>query len=251
MMGSYCYYDTNFTEDLSAELHVHDCMWSGECYACQSARVTFSGTSVIPVSNGTIPITVGTGSGYITLTSTNAPLGDSLRKPAWPQETIRQASPNELDSSSSEDTLDENLEDEEKSSSSEQPPIVPKRASVRHQTPARSCTNHAREKHSLKHTDVSPSDNKKLRHREVEKNRHRQLQAMVKTLSDKIPGKLDKETQVQTMKRAARYCVYLREVLNLLSNTDLKPNCLKEKFEMIYVSSCDNVEMIMSQSGSK
>lgn len=95
-----------------------------------------------------------------------------------------------------------------------------------------------------KNTSTS-ADNKKLRHREVEKNRHRQLQAMVKTLSDRIPGRLDKETQVQTMKRAARYCVYLRDVLTTLSHGQTSMS--KDKLDKIYRRSCDNVDLIMSQ----
>ena len=84
---------------------------------------------------------------------------------------------------------------------------------------------------------------KKLRHREVEKNRHRQLQAMVKTLSEKIPGRVDKETQVQTMRRAARYRLFLRDVLAAAAHGKV---CL-DKMEKIYLRSCDNVDLIMSQ----
>lgn len=91
---------------------------------------------------------------------------------------------------------------------------------------------------------VAPSpamaDNKKLRHREVEKNRHRQLQAMVKTLSERIPGKIDKETQVQTMKRAAKYCLYLRDVLTHGQRIS------KDKLERLYLRSCENVDLMMA-----
>jgi hypothetical protein len=85
----------------------------------------------------------------------------------------------------------------------------------------------------------SAADNKKLRHREVEKNRHRQLQAMVKTLSEQIPGRVDKETQVQTMKRAARYCLFLRDVLNHGQLVN------KDKLECLYQRSCENVDLMM------
>ena len=86
---------------------------------------------------------------------------------------------------------------------------------------------------------------KKLRHREVEKNRHRQLQAMVKTLSEKIPGRVDKETQVQTMRRAARYCVFLRDVLAAAAHGQMPMN--RDRLEKLYLRSCENVELIMSQ----
>lgn len=83
--------------------------------------------------------------------------------------------------------------------------------------------------------------NKKLRHREVEKNRHRQLQAMVKNISERIPGRLDKETQVQTMKRAARYCLYLRDTMNLLTHGQAQLQLQK-----VYLKAWDSVEL-MSQ----
>lgn len=100
-------------------------------------------------------------------------------------------------------------------------------------------------------TSSTLADNKKLRHREVEKNRHRQLQAMVKTLSEKIPGRMDKETQVQTMKRAARYCIYLRDVLKIASSQHSSSSAaassgVKDKLEKIYVKTCDNVERMIS-----
>lgn len=62
---------------------------------------------------------------------------------------------------------------------------------------------------------------------------------MVKTLSEQIPGKVDKETQVQTMKRAARYCLYLRDVLNHGQPMN------KDKLERLYQRSCENVDLMM------
>lgn len=91
----------------------------------------------------------------------------------------------------------------------------------------------------------SSTDNKKLRHREVEKNRHRQLQAMVRTLSREIPGATDKETQVQTMKRAARYCLYLRNVRKMVSSSN---TVSKERFEVAYLRSFDAVDHLMSSN---
>lgn len=229
-MGSYSYYDANFTEDLSAELHVHDCMWSGECFACQSARITFSTTSVIPVSNGTIPVTVG--GGLHTLKHGSVSEDKSLSE---------NGSPSENECLSEKEYEPEKEFRVEKEYRPEKKPRAGKKCRAEKRCPSE-------RKYA---SDIKcPSENKKLRHREVEKNRHRQLQAMVKTLSDKIPGKLDKETQVQTMKRAARYCLYLREVLNLLAVGQEPPN-LRAKLESIYTTSCDNVELIMSQSGSK
>lgn len=86
------------------------------------------------------------------------------------------------------------------------------------------------------------NENKKLRHREVEKNRHRHLQAMVKELGERIPGRRDKETQVQIMKRAARYCVYLRDTINALHGQQKKLD-----LEKIYLRSCDNVESTIAR----
>lgn len=91
----------------------------------------------------------------------------------------------------------------------------------------------------------SSTDNKKLRHREVEKNRHRQLQAMVRTLSKEIPGATDKETQVQTMKRAARYCLYLRNVKKLVASNNVVS---KDRLEVAYLRSVDTVDHLMSSS---
>lgn len=268
MMGGYCYYDANFNDDLPSELH--DCMWSGECYSCQPGRVTFSAGSVMPISTGTsLPLNANSG-GYITLTSTNASFSEPTKRPFWPQETIKQISPSDIEMSCSDSnsTTLEDLVEEDKSIALESPspkrdnriksalsPAMTEsqRSNFRGNSTTTSQANGNRRQNNLtKHSqhNVSPSENKKLRHREVEKNRHRQLQAMVKTLSEKIPGKVDKETQVQTMKRAARYCVYLREVLNFISNGQEHSN-LKEKLESIYTTSCENVEMIMSQSGSK
>lgn len=107
--------------------------------------------------------------------------------------------------------------------------------------------HHHNHQHNPKKIQKSNSavNNKKLRHREVEKNRHRQLQAMVKTLSEQIPGRIDKETQVQTMKRAARYCIYLRDVLNYHSQP-----MNRDKLERLYQKSCDNVDLMMDGRGS-
>lgn len=229
MMGSYYYYDTAFVEDVPAELHIHDCMWSGECYSCQPARLTFSGAPLPVGSNGTVPITVG-GTGYITLAASRQ---DSPNRVTWSDTKVIQIA----DSSQSvtEDTTSE-------SSSDDSPEPSPRRPARRHSRPE------GIKKTAIHKGNSTSSDNKKLRHREVEKNRHRQLQAMVRTLSEKIPGRLDKETQVQTMKRAARYCAYLRDVMNVISNGPT--SMLKEKLEKVYLRSCDNVELIMSQHNS-
>lgn len=233
MMGPYYYYDTTFIEDVSTELHIHDCMWSGECYSCQPARLTFSGASLPPSSNGTVPITVG-GTSYIALAASHQ---DLSKKPDWPD-----AKPIKFEENSSQSPTDE--------TSSESSSDVGSREA----SPKLSHRGRLPRPEGIKRTAIhkggnfSTSDNKKLRHREVEKNRHRQLQAMVKTLSEKIPGRLDKETQVQTMKRAARYCAYLRDVMNLIPNEST--TTLKERLEKVYMRSCDNVELIMSQQNS-
>jgi len=229
MMGPYYYYDTSFMEEASADLHIHDCMWSGECYSCPT-RVTFSNAPAAQGPNGTAPIPIG-GVGYMTLT---APHHESPKKISWVEEI---KSPIKL-VEKSQDLITDSSGDSSRNLTPERPvksvSEKPTRAQSKKSTPARST--------------FSSTDNKKLRHREVEKNRHRQLQAMVKTLSEKIPGRLDKETQVQTMKRAARYCVYLREYIN--SATHGQPTLLKEKLEKIYLRSCDNVELILSQNTS-
>lgn len=91
----------------------------------------------------------------------------------------------------------------------------------------------------------STVNTKKLRHREVEKNRHRNLQAMVRTLSEQTPGKCDKETQVQIMKRAARYIVYLREAYELLSVPALGADGnLKRDLSKVYLKSCEYINSL-------
>lgn len=233
-MGPYYYYDTTFVEDVSssAELHIHDCMWSGECYSCQPARLTFSGAPLPPSSNGTVPITVG-GTSYIALAASHQEL--VTKKAVWPDaKPSIKFDQDSSQSSPSEETLSE-------SSSSD----VSREASPKLQQRTRHSRPEGIKRTAIHKGNFSSSDNKKLRHREVEKNRHRQLQAMVKTLSDKIPGRLDKETQVQTMKRAARYCAYLRDVMNLISNDPSSTS--RERLEKVYMRSCDNVELIMSQ----
>lgn len=236
MMGPYAYYDTSFIDDIPAELHYHhDCMWSGECCSSQTNRLTFSNAPVVPGANGTVPITVG-GNGYITLTTTTTTHLDTNSKSIVSVTLNEQKVPTKLA-----EKCHEKLFDEESSESStiSTPEIRPK-PKLKAKKTARS---NSRKSSSNKHS--SSSDNKKLRHREVEKNRHRQLQAMVKTLSEKIPGRLDKETQVQTMKRAARYCIYLRDSLTLVSSG--QSVMVKEKLEKNYLRSCDNVEQMMSQ----
>lgn len=226
-MGPYYYYDTTYIEDASTELHIHDCMWSGECYSCQPPRLTLSGSTLPPSSNGTVPITVG-GASYIALAAGQQ---DLSRKAIWPD--TKQIKFEDSSQSPSDETCSESSSN----ASREASPKLPQRRLPRPE---------GIKKTAIHKGNFSSSDNKKLRHREVEKNRHRQLQAMVKTLSEKIPGRLDKETQVQTMKRAARYCAYLREVMNSISPDDSNLT-LKEKLEKIYSSSCDNVDLIMSQ----
>lgn len=200
MMGPYQYYDTTFIED------IHDCMWSGECSACNSAGASTPVVSCQPAA----PTAV-------------------VCQPAAASASILVCQP-----STSVITL-----------SADRSPTPPSVCKTTETTP-----EPVPRKVKLLRSNSS-SDSKKLRHREVEKNRHRQLQAMVKTLSDKIPGKLDKETQVQTMKRAARYCIYLRDVVNLLPRGTKANNlhALKDKLEKIYFRSCDNVELIIRRLG--
>lgn len=162
MIGGYFYYDDD-----------HDCMWSGDCHTCQTARI-----SITELAAGT--------TAYL----------NSLA------------------------TIDNRVE----VSSTDSSPSPPVKKERKFRPP------------------TSNQDVKKLRHREVEKNRHRQLQAMVKKLSESIPGRLDKETQVQTMKRAARYCIYLREVINDLVSGPTSGVQNREKLEMIYTKACDNVD---------
>lgn len=68
---------------------------------------------------------------------------------------------------------------------------------------------------------------------------------MVKTISELIPGRIDKETQVQTMKRAARYSLYLRDVLNHGQQMS------KDKLERLYLRSCENVDLMMASQSNE
>lgn len=250
MMGPYyTYFDTTFIEEnpeVQTELHIHECMWSGECCSncpppVPGTRLTFPNNSVAAaISNGTVPITVGgtMNGGYFTVAATNQDNNLQLghRHISWDDTKAQlDKSANEKSPEQADDVLMES--DSQETSSGSSSPIVEPEKSIRVKVT---------KKRGLTKANFSSSDNKKLRHREVEKNRHRQLQAMVKTLSERIPGRLDKETQVQTMKRAARYCVYLRDLLQAIQipNRD-KPSISKEKLEMIYLRSCDYVERIM------
>lgn len=268
MMGSYYYYDTSYIEDhVPSELHIHDCMWSGECYSCQpTTRLTFSGPAMAPMPDGTVPITVGGTGGYITLTTTHQDATrrgrcqqlDSNKAPMKfhfdqksPELPLPQSNNLNIDCIKVEPTTPSRSRSRSRSLSPSMRVHLPVRAQSVVVTAPIGCTieksnNRAKSKKASTVTNKTfSSDNKKLRHREVEKNRHRQLQAMVKTLSERIPGRMDKETQVQTMKRAARYFVYLRDVTNALKHG--QPMIPREKLEKLYLRSCDNVELIMSQ----
>lgn len=247
MMGPYYYYDTTFIEDVYSQtdsLHIHDCMWSGECYTCQSNSSFMSGPPLTQLKTikqqtraikpqAAIPATPAAAVATVTATTTT-----KVIKP--PQvKTERKHS--------SASTAIKLAKHQAKTSS---------RINEKRNVPSNNNANAAISHSSSRQNYTITTDNKKLRHREVEKNRHRQLQAMVKTLSDQIPGKLDKETQVQTMKRAARYCIFLREACNLLTSTsslgapngnDGANSNLKEKLEVLYLKSCDNVDSIMSR----
>lgn len=225
MMGSYYYYDTSYIVDhVPAELHTHDCMWSGECYSCQpAARLTFSGVppqcpmvqmprsrsrSLSPTPRHQLP----SRSQSVVVTSASCPVATTSASVAAP--VVAEVPPRRRE----------------------------KLSSSNGRNKSRKANNNNTNKNGF-----SSTDNKKLRHREVEKNRHRQLQAMVKTLSERIPGRLDKETQVQTMKRAARYFIYLRDVMGTLTQGNLEI-ISEDKFEKLYIRACDNVELIMSQN---
>lgn len=235
MMGGYCYY--TYAEDLVSE--IHDCMWSGECYTCQATRSSIPVVSTVP-SN---PINVEKAVGFTTLTtSTSALLQPEtyIRSYARSTARVKESKPTKNAIRNHNNTHGSTMTATHYSTTRDNV----KRVSNNYQ-------NHHLQEHTSSSTcsfTSLSSENKKLRHREVEKNRHRQLQAMVRTLSDNIPGKLDKETQVQTMKRAARYCIYLREVLNLLSSNQTASGSLRKSFEMLYLRSCENVDLIMSSS---
>ena len=238
MMGpSYYYYEPSpYHEDIQTEFHLHDCMWAGECCACPT-RMSYS-TNNNPMmgpqttlNHGTVPITVGGTAGYVTLTPnrhevphkliySERALADRIAETEPEQETYSDSSSSVTPESSPRPQMER-----------------PQKATAKRTVSAKSSNS----------CSYSSSDNKKLRHREVEKNRHRQLQAMVKTLSEKIPGRLDKETQVQTMKRAARYCVYLRDVMESMSHGQSMMS--KERLEKLYKNSYDSVELIMAQNG--
>lgn len=224
MMGPYQYYESSMIDGTSGDLNIHDCMWSGECYSCQPARLTMS-------------------SAPIALAKAPSDNEDLLSIKSELIELVELASELEEEDTTTSTTTEpyKSVKQEPDTEPEPEPNILKKNKEKNRKK---------RSKPREKVTDIAEvekqsADTKKLRHREVEKNRHRQLQAMVKTLSEKIPGKLDKETQVQTMKRAARYCVYLRDVLTTLKNE--QPASLRQKLEKIYIRSCDNVELIMSQ----
>lgn len=254
-MGSYHYYDTCFIEDAQPELHsIHDCMWSGECFACQPARMAFSNSAaaaaaaaaaVVAETNSTTRIDLDRSTSTVAATALPMPteLDRHCNYLSVPPATFTRCELERL-------PVHNERASPERSVHGQRTIGIPRRsASICKST---SFTSSSSTNQTSSHSSSCNSDNKKLRHREVEKNRHRQLQAMVKTLSDKIPGRLEKETQVQTMKRAARYCIYLRDVMNVLHHglKATKSSSLKQKLEEIYLRSCDNVELVMSQHTS-
>lgn len=283
-MGGYCYY--TYTEDLGAE--IHDCMWSGECYSCQANRTAIPvqtiSTTAITVGKA-VGFTTLTSTAAVshpdyarTFARINARVVDS--KPTKNANDHSTGGGNIIVSNAHHHN---NINADTNNNYNESTPNIisrsshsgnnvktNKRSHNQRQTREHMIYNqqqhhqhqllqhqYQQQRHQTSGSSVSSvssssssSENKKLRHREVEKNRHRQLQAMVRTLSDNIPGKLDKETQVQTMKRAARYCIYLREVLNMLSNPSECPqgSSLRQKLDSLYARSCENVDLIMSSS---
>lgn len=248
MMGYY-YYDIPQAE-------VHDCMWSGECYTCSlvgtsSRQPPTDYTQNVPIKMFDLP----TEAKFVPVKLDPPMPATQVAMPDIMSIPIKLEPPS---ASAAATALPSHMPIPVKT----QQPVSHSGANAtgRHASLRKSSLKASNRQHHQQqqhHQDNSTShqqpnlDNKKLRHRLVEKNRHRQLQAMVKTLSDQIPARLDKETQVQTMKRAARYCIFLRKAASLLlssSQLELQSLEMKDKLEKVYLRSCGRVELIMSQS---
>lgn len=282
-MGPYLYYDTPFLEDANTGFHIHDCMWSGECCTCQpAARLTFTSSHhcelqavvVQQVVDKLDPASSPSPSSSACSSLAKAPSRGPTKAQIQAAMAVAQQPQISTVVQSAAGSTPAAIQIRALTQSPKSPQLASSVASSSTASIAQSSsTTIATATSRQTHRSANPrkvalstskgngsANHKKLRHREVEKNRHRQLQAMVKTLSEKIPGRLDKETQVQTMKRAARYCLYLRDVLNLVlaytkaaansgadSNPEAASLALKDKLESLYMRSCDNVELIMAQ----
>lgn len=198
----------------------HDCMWSGEC--CQSTTTVIATHSSLTY----LHLDVQSSSATSAASSTTSCSTTSTSKSSSSGSSSSKCSTKSTASSASSSA----------STSSSRSTVTALSVSQR-QSP------------------IPSAEHKKLRHREVEKNRHRQLQAMVRRLSQTVPGGTQKETQVQTMKRAARYCIYLRKLLSSsnitwITNANTKQlpgSCqMKDKLNEIYQQSCESVDDIMS-----
>lgn len=187
MMGHYYYYI-----DLPGD---HECMWSGEC--CLISQVAGDET---PVSS---KLALPPASIKLALQPASITSSDEARVSAAAE---AEAATTEASQEPQQEEQQEQPQEDEKEEDLNQPAA----------TVVVSNTAPKVKSHKAKSKSALLAANKKLRHREVEKNRHRQLQAMVKSLSERIPGRSDRETQVQTMKRAARYSLYLRDAMRAL-----------------------------------
>lgn len=250
MMGHYSYYYIDSPDD-------HDCMWSGDCCLISQTLikqvVPDDATAVaVAVASGKLTQATATatlaggGQQFAAVTATTSATADGDQQASL---TETPANPQQQQSSTvASPTADTGASQQVTSTTSSNS------SSTKSTTVAN--TRHGSKKSRQQHQQQQSGGggganeasrgqqvaNKKLRHREVEKNRHRQLQAMVKNISERIPGRLDKETQVQTMKRAARYCLYLHDTMNYLLNHGQA----QLQLQKIYLKAWDSVEL-MSQ----
>lgn len=235
MMGSPYYYNITYVpSDMAISEVFHDCMWSGVCACCPEAELHGTTTVVVkPMNRCPTEMQEST----IQASMQNTPSGDEQVA------TNR----NQVQTTISHQQSTYIAQEENK--------CIPRHLKGTKDVPSKltntiitsnnsnaNVSNKSSKSNKLVPTGDFTMAAKKLRHREVEKNRHRQLQAMVKTLSERIPGRVDKETQVQTMRRAARYCVFLRDVLAAAAHSQMPMN--RDRLEKIYLRSCDTVDNI-------
>ena len=246
-MGSPFYYDVLYSHG-PTDVVFHDCMWSGVCTCCNATDLSDLVEQPQPQlvhqrreSPPEIKVEETIHYQAQTTTTTTAAISRRLRQRCGVNIGGKGASETAMAGARSEQQQQQQ-EAQQQQQHSQRVTDRGRPRQVRVMVKASLASEKAEVRTGNGGNKSSSADNKKLRHREVEKNRHRQLQAMVKTLSEKIPGRVEKETQVQTMKRAARYCVYLRDIL---AQGQVK-SMSREKLEKIYSRSCDNVEFIMS-----
>ncbi|KAI1295493.1 hypothetical protein HDE_05517 [Halotydeus destructor] len=90
-------------------------------------------------------------------------------------------------------------------------------------------------------------EERKKKHRDTERVRHNEITALMRKINDFVPGKsnIGRETQVNFLKRAARYSAFLGEV-EKLSDSDLN-NINETMLAEMYNRSAEYVDTLYNE----